>query len=304
MKLRSVNRSLTPELEEAYHWCEEVTRSYAKTFYFAARFLPIEKRYPVYAVYALCRMLDHLADEQTDIYTGKQISMDKTEEALIAWSRKLEETYQGKASDHPVLLALADVLKTHDISMHLPLLLIDGVRSDLVKTRYETFEEVKEYSYRVASVVGLMVCEIFGYTDQKALDYAVDLGIAMQLTNILRDVGEDLKRGRIYLPSEDMKRFGVSEDDLINHRLTSSFRDLMKFQIERARSYYTRSEPGIPLLSPDSRFPIYLARFHYAAILKKIESNGYQVFTKRAYLPFWKKVGLIPRILFIMMNGR
>ena len=285
-----------PELRSAYEHCRNITRRYAKTFYLATRFLPYHKQRSIFAIYGLCRFLDNLVDEAEDLIAANPVKRQETEETLTDWKGKLQKTYEGGGGDNPILVAFSDVLRRHDIDIALPFDLIDGVGMDLSKNRYETFEELYDYSYKVASVVGLMISEIFGYNDRAALRHAVDLGIAMQLTNILRDVGEDLERGRIYLPEEDLNRFGVTEEDLFSHRMTDSFRELMRFQIDRARSYYDSADKGIPMLSPDSQIPVRLARHNYARILDQIESNKYQVFTRRAYLSFTQKMSILPRV--------
>lgn len=296
----SVQRSVLeegdhPEMRMAYRHCRMITRRFAKTFYLASRFLPNDKQRSIFAIYALCRHLDNLVDESEELATGGSHRCRHIEEALSDWKKKLQKTYEGDSPDHPVLLAFSDVIRGQLIPLELPLLLIDGVRSDLTKTRYETFDELYEYSYKVASVVGLMVSEVFGYEDKAALKYAEDLGIAMQLTNILRDVGEDLARDRIYLPAEDLRKYKVTEADLKDHRMTPGFVELMKYQIERTRTYYRSAGDGIKMLSPDSRLPVYLARYNYARILDRIEANNYQVFTKRACLSFMQKMAVLPQ---------
>ena len=285
-----------PELRSAYEHCRNITRRYAKTFYLATRFLPNQKQRSIFAIYGLCRYLDNLVDEAEDLIVANPVKRQEVEGTLADWKGKLQRTYDGGGEANPILLALSDVLKRHHIDISLPFELIDGVGMDLSKSRYETFEELYDYSYKVASVVGLMVSEIFGYDDKAALQHAVNLGIAMQLTNILRDVGEDLERDRIYLPAEDLVRFGVSEDDLFNRRVTGSFREMMRYQIDRARSYYESADKGIPMLSPDSQIPVRLARHNYARILDQIEANDYQVFTHRAYLSFTQKMAILPRV--------
>ncbi len=297
----SLHRSVTeeiaePELRSAYVHCRNITREYAKTFYLATRFLPHDKQRSIFAIYGLCRFLDNVVDEAEELVAGNQLQMSEVEQTLMDWKEKLQKTYAGNPSDNPILYAFSDVLRRHHISITLPFELIDGVAMDLTKNRYETFDELYEYSYKVASVVGLMISEVFGYEDESALQHAVDLGIAMQLTNILRDVGEDLGRDRIYLPAEDLRTFNVTEEDLFEHRLTDSFRELMKFQIDRARRYYDSADKGIPMLSPDSQVPVRLARHNYARILDQIESNGYQVYTRRAYLSFTQKMAILPRV--------
>ncbi len=284
-------------LRIAYSHCRAITRTHAKTFYMATRFLPLHKQRGIFAIYGLCRYLDDLVDEAEDLVHKKKITEEQVVKRLETFRIKLISTYRGVEHNNPVLLAFSDVLNRFNISIEHPLTLLDGVKMDLTKDRYETFDELYEYSYKVASVVGLMTSEIFGYEDPKALNHAVDLGIAMQLTNILRDVGEDLVRGRIYLPNEDLRKFGISEEDLFKRKMSDNFTDLMKFQIERARSYYKSADLGISLLNKDSRLPVMLARENYSRILNKIEENKYQVFHQRAYLSSTEKLSILPKVI-------
>lgn len=289
---RSVIEELeNPELQRAYSICRSITKSYARTFYLAIRFLPNQKQRDIFAIYSLCRCLDNLVDEME----GKK---DKNEivDKIFEWKSNLERVYENKYwGTNPVLSAFANTLNERNIPIDFPFLLIDGIMMDLTKDRYQNFEELYDYSYKVASVVGLMVSEVFGYTDKEALSYAVDLGIAMQLTNILRDVGEDLERGRIYLPADEMNQFGVREGDLLQHKMSANFVDFMKFQIERARTYYNRAEIGIAMLSKDSRLPVYLAHINYSRILDAIVENQYQVFSRRAHLNTIQKLTALPK---------
>jgi phytoene synthase len=262
----------------------------------ATRFLPNEKQRSIFAIYGLCRYLDNLVDDYVDLIDFEEINVDEVDSKLNEFKIALKDVYDGKPSNDPILTAFADTLETYHIPIDLPYLLIDGVRTDLVKNRFNNFQELYDYSYKVASVVGLMTSKVFGYTHNEALEYAVDLGIAMQLTNILRDVGEDLERNRIYLPLDEMKRFGVTEESLFDHQYTENFYDLMKFQIERARAYYQKADKGIEMLSKDSRLPVYLARYNYCKILDKIEENEYNVLNERAYLNKFEKFQILPRI--------
>jgi len=285
-------------LKDAYATCRSITRHHAKTFYMATRFLPNDKQRGIFAIYALCRFIDDLVDEAEDLIQKKKLDYGDIRSNLEKWKRKLEDTYRGYDHDNDILLAFSDVLRRYNIPMRLPFELMEGVCMDLYKNRYDNFEEIYDYSYKVASVVGLMTSEVFGYSNSKALDYAVDLGIAMQLTNILRDVGEDLERNRIYVPKKDLNRFGVSEEALFAHQNDDNFKSLMEFQIHRARGFYDRAEKGIALLSQDSRLPVYLAHLNYGGILKKIEKNNYNVFTHRAYLNATEKMAILPRLLY------
>lgn len=268
------------EIEKAYKYCESVTKTHAKSFYFAAKFLPKEKQKPIYALYALCRSVDDAVDEAG--ISGERQSI----EAIENWKAKLETVYRGElriAVDELrenefiqlVLAAWQDLLKTYKIPQNLPLELMRGVLTDTRVRRYETFDELYVYCYRVASTVGLMSSEIFGYADARALENAEALGIAMQLTNILRDVKEDAAMNRIYLPQEDLRKFAVSEEQIFAGRTDENFIRLIKFQIERAKNYYRKAEMGVALLEADARFTVLLALRLYGKILNEIEKQNY-----------------------------
>lgn len=290
-------------LKEAYTHCRHITKKHAKTFYMATRFLPNDKQRGIFAIYGLCRYLDDLVDEAEDLIHDKKITVDQIDEKLEMFKRRLIDVYDGKIVDDPILSAFSDTLKKYHISMDLPFLLMDGVKTDLVKDRFESFEEVYDYSYKVASVVGLMTSEVFGYSDDDALTYAVDLGIAMQLTNILRDIGEDLDRDRIYIPQEDLRRFNITEEELFSKKLDDKFKEMLKYQIERARKYYNRSDKGIAMLNADSRLPVCMARHNYSRILNKIEENNYNVLDTRAYLNYTEKLSILPKIFIDMKTA-
>lgn len=299
----SFHRSVIEEvpdahLKEAYDQCRTITRKHAKTFYMATRFLPNHKQRGIFAIYSLCRYVDDLVDEAEDLIARHQLSEREVKLQLESWKTKLQCAYEGKESDNPILMAFSDVLQRYHIPVELPFELMDGVSMDLYKNRYRSFDELYDYSFKVASIVGLMTAQVFGYESNQALGYAIDLGIAMQLTNILRDVGEDLKKDRIYLPLEELRKFGVTEEDLFNHLLNDSVRELLSYQVSRARRYYNRSEKGIGMLSEDSRLPVYLAQYNYSRILYKIEENDYNVFDLRAYLNTTEKLSIIPQIFY------
>jgi phytoene synthase len=282
--------SLAAELERAVRYCKRTTRVHAKSFYFCAHFLPREKRRAIYVVYALCRHVDDEVDA-VGIRDGRD-----AQAAIERWRAELDAVYTEGRAESPVLVAWRDMLRRFRIRQELPLELMRGVLMDTQIKRYETWEELRVYCYRVASVVGLMSSEIFGYEEPRTLHYAEQLGLAMQLTNILRDVGEDARMGRIYLPQDELRRFGYSEADLLRGKLTGSFFELMNFEIERARALYREAEQGIPLLEPDTRFTVLLAARLYARILDEIEHNGYDVFTRRAHLSLPAKLRAAPRI--------
>lgn len=299
----SFHRSVTEEVEnkllrEAYVQCRSITRHHAKTFYMATRMLPNHKQRGIFAIYSLCRYIDHLVDEAEDLVTHRKLNAEVIRRKLDLWKQMLSDTYEGKRHDNPILLAFSDVLRNYAIPVEYPFELMDGVCMDLWKDRYETFEELYGYAYKVAAVVGLMTTKIFGYSSAKAFKYAESLGIAMQLTNILRDVGEDLRRGRIYLPAEDLERFGLEEKDLVCGRRDERFIRMIQFQINRTRNYYTEADLGIPLLSADSRLCVSLARHNYSRVLDKIKENNYDVFNHRAHLNYTEKLSILPHILY------
>lgn len=287
------------EQTKAYQYCQNVTRQHAKSFYFAAKFLPKAKQPPIYALYALCRHVDDEIDEA-------ELRSEAESAAIVEqWKQNLEAIYANEQSSDSrlktqnsrlVLLAWRDLLQTYKIPQNLPLELMKGVSQDTYIKRYQTFDELYVYCYRVASTVGLMACEIFGYEGKKTLDYAEKLGIAMQLTNILRDIGEDAEMGRIYLPQEDLKKFNVSEEQILAKRIDANFIELMKFQIARARQYYEESKTGIPMLSKDVRFTVLLALRLYSKILDEIERQNYDIFKQRAHTTKTQKLLSIPKI--------
>ncbi len=289
------------ELEKAYKYCQTVTKTHAKSFYFAAKFLPKHKQKAVYPIYAFCRHIDDAIDEIGD---GDEASAIQVVEhwklGLNVVYKQAENENKGERTNdegqHFVLLAWQDLLKTYKISQNLPLELMKGVVQDTHIKRYETFEELYVYCYRVASTVGLMASEIFGYADEKTLEYAEALGIAMQLTNILRDIKEDAAMDRIYLPQEDLQKFGVTEKQIFANEFNKNFVELMKFEIERVRNYYAEAEKGISLLAKDTRFTVLLASRIYAKILEEIEKQNYNVFTKRAQTTLSQKVFSVPKI--------
>jgi 15-cis-phytoene synthase len=282
------------EIEKAYKYCESITKKHAKSFYFAARFLPKHKQKAVFPVYAFCRKVDDEIDESAESDEQSAIR------AVENWKSKLEEIYKDqrpKTKDQNfIFLAWQDLLKTYKITQNLPLELIEGVLMDTRIKRYASFEELYVYCYRVASTVGLMSSEILGYSDVKALEYAEAMGIGMQLTNILRDVKEDARRERIYLPQEDLKKFGVTEEQIFAGKYDENFAALMKFQIARARDFYQTGEKGIELLEKDSRFTVLLASRIYGKILDEIEKQNYDVFARRAHTTKRQKIFAIPRI--------
>ncbi len=283
-------RTLTP-LDGLYRQAAEATASGSKSFYFATRFFPPDLARAAHAVYWFCRYTDDLADECTSQEQGRRDIED--------WAMLLSRSQFSGTAEHPILQVFLDTARAHEIPLEYAFELIDGMRMDLTKNRYATFAELRLFCYRAASVVGLMMSRVIGFENPaeqgRADSHAIDLGIAMQLTNILRDVGEDLKRGRIYLPLDEMSRFGCSEQDILEGRRNQAFREMMRFQVNRARDYYRNGNAGIGLLSRRGRFSVQVASDVYRDILSRIEASDFDVFAHRAIVPVRRKYWLMSR---------
>jgi len=290
------------QTDVAYDYCRRVTQRASKTFYWGSMFLPPPKRRAVWAVYAFCRVVDDIVDEAIGAQrpsAGHLSGSSAPEEELEYWRRSLERIYErGGSDDGPIQLAWSDMLKAYEVPLEPALELLQGVTMDLSVFRYETFEELYVYCYRVAGTVGLLTSPIFGYHDEAVLAHAVDLGVALQLTNILRDIGEDSRRGRIYLPQDEMRRFGYSEAELMAGVINDSFRELVHFQMARADEYYQRAQPGVSMLQADCRLAVRLSSSLYRHILDRIRLNNYNVFTKRASVPLKTKLATVPQYWF------
>ena len=286
-------------LENAYNYCQEISKKHAKTFYLASMFLPKKQQKPIFAIYALLRTVDDVVDMAEEKLAAGIVTREDITAMLEGWKLKLKGCYEGKVDNDPIMMAWQDTLKSYSIPIELPLDLMDGVAMDIEFKLFDTFDELYVYCYKVAAVVGLMTSEIFGYSDKEALEHAIELGIAMQLTNILRDIGEDVNRGRVYLPLEDLRRFNYSGEELMQKKMNSNFIELMKFQIERARTYYRLSNKGIAMLEQQSRFGVAISSLNYSNILTAIEKNNYDVFSKRAYRSFFQKISTIPYVWYI-----
>ena len=258
----------TSELELAYADCQKLTRREAKNFYYAFVTLPLEKRKAIYAAYAFCRHCDDSVDEAA--------SAEDKLSALADLRSSLAQAYQGQAPT-PTFLALADAADRYSIPQEYFQEIILGVESDLVKTRYQNFDELRQYCYRVASVVGLVCLQIFQYRDDAAREHAVDLGLAMQLTNIMRDVREDWNMGRVYLPQDEMARFGYTEEHLEAGVRNDAFVQLLRFQGERAREYFRSGFRLLPYLSRRSRACPAVLGAIYSRVLDRIEASEYDV---------------------------
>lgn len=282
--------------EDAYELCRQITAKYAKTFYPSTLLMSKPKRRAIWAIYAWCRLTDELVD-------GSEAGIT-TPETLDRWEQQLESVFAGEPVDDPDV-ALVDALQRFSIDIEPFRDMIAGQRMDLYRSRYKTFEELHLYCYRVAGTVGLMSTSVMGVDTKQYVtpwnqdayvptQQAIALGIASQLTNILRDVGEDSRRGRIYLPLDELSLFNYTEQDLINGVVDERWRELMRFQIQRARKFYREAEKGISYLSPEVRWPVWAALMLYSQILDVIEQNDYDVFTKRAYVPTPRKLLSLP----------
>lgn len=269
-------------LADAYAYCQEVTRRSSSNFYYAFRLLPAERREGLCAVYAFCRFIDDIADD-----AGRRDPRG----LLARWREELARVHDG-APTHPIGRALADTVRRFPIAPQHFLDLIRGVELDLTRQRYGTFDELYEYCYLVASTVGLMCIEVFGHHHASAREYAVDLGIAFQLTNILRDVREDAARGRIYLPLEDLRRFDCSEDDLLRGRYSPRVGALMAFECGRARAYYLRAGGALAAEDRSPLAPAEAMRLIYERLLARIEARHFDVFAGKVTLPRYEKVTL------------
>ena len=248
----------------------KLTKESNTNFYYSFFSLPAEKRKALYAIYALCRFLDDVADESP----GRL----EASEALLKWTTEIINMYQGTPS-HPLTVGLKPYIEWYSIPQKYFLDLIKGVEMDLTKNRYHTFDKLHRYCYKVASVVGLICAEVFGYQNAVTLGYAVDLGIALQLTNILRDIKADAANGRIYLPLEDLKRFGYAEEDLFSSRYNQAFVEMMRFEAARAWSYYKRAEETLPKEDRKAMVAAEIMRAIYSTLLRKIENSNYDVFS-------------------------
>jgi phytoene synthase len=272
-------------LRIAYKEAEKITSQHSKSFYFASGLLPEEKRAAVRALYAFCRTVDDIVDE----------SPDAEQDAQLDYWRRTVETASFAENDR-VAAAWADTLTRYHIPRHYALQLIDGVARDLFQSRYQTFDELATYCYGVASTVGLMSMYIVGFHSSEAVPYAIKLGVALQMTNILRDIGEDYRNGRLYLPREELAFYGIQESDIAEGRITDNWRQFMKFQIERTRQVYEESWAGVKMLEREGQLAIGAASVFYQGILDEIEKSDYDVFTRRASLNTFAKASRIPAL--------
>lgn len=272
-------------VDEAYAECRRIAHKHGANFSVGFRFLPRVKRRAVYAAYAWCRWADDIADESP----GENVLA-----RLDDWQRELDACYAGTPS-HPITVALADALTHFSIPKSAFIALVDGCRQDTWKSRYETFEELLHYCDLVATSIADISLSIFGYRTDAALDHGRSLATALQLTNVTRDVGDDVSRNRIYLPLEELRRFGVTEEEILAQAENDRVRKLLEFQIDRAEGYFRDAEPLLKELAFDARFPTLLMGGVYATVLAKLRKDPLTAIRKRLSLSPLQKVLVVGR---------
>ena len=261
---------MTPE-----QYCQVKAAKSGSSFYYSFLFLPPERRRAITALYAFCREVDDVVDECTDA--------DVARTKLAWWRKEIAGTFAGSAQ-HPVAQALIPVVRAFNLPQNQFHDIIDGMEMDLRYNRYPDFATLQSYCHRVAGVVGLMAAEIFGYHDPGTLEYAEHLGTAFQLTNIIRDIGEDARRGRVYLPLDELERFGLSATDIVHLKESEKLRQLIEYQIERAEQYYAQAFASLPSEDRKPQRPGLVMAAIYQAVLKEIRSNGCKVLDRRTSL--------------------
>ncbi len=265
----------------------QLTRKSRSNFYYAFLFLPRPRREALYAVYAFCRLVDDIADLGGDPVRQRA--------QLEEWRAEVARCYDGRGPVQPVARRLAEAVRAYGLPRPALEAVVDGVEMDLDGARYETFEQLFPYCYRVASAVGLCCIEIFGYTEARARDYAVNLGVALQLTNIMRDVGADARAGRVYIPQEDLRRFGVTAEDLRQGRHTGAFVALMEHQARRARHFYEAAHRSFPAADARTLVAAEIMGRIYFALLRELERRGFRVFDERVSLRTPRKLAIALR---------
>jgi len=283
------------ELARSYDYCRGIARAAARNFYYGISLLPHVKRDALCALYAFMREADDISDSPGDPAAKTQ--------RLAAWRLSLERALGGDCGQHPALPALRETVSRYGIPPHYLYDLIAGTEMDLTVSSYPTFERLRDYCYRVAGTVGLACLHVFGFGDPRAPRLAEKLGIAFQLTNILRDLPEDLALGRVYLPEEDLERFRVGRSELVRRELTPAYLELMRFEAERAWSFYEEGVALVGLVEEDSRAALWALARIYSGVLAKIEARGYDVFSTRVTLSATEKTWIMLRARFGLWLG-
>lgn len=271
-------------LQQSYEECKRLNALHGKTYYLATLLLPAKKRPPVHALYGFARYADEIVDD-----LESTLSPDEKARVLREWGASvLADIQKGESSDL-IGRALVDTVKKYSIPFNYFEAFLKSMEMDLTVTRYQSYEDLMEYVYGSAVVIGLEMLPILGYRDERAIEAATALGTAFQLANFIRDIGEDIDRGRIYIPLDDLSQFGVSEEMLLKRQLTPEIIAALKFQIERVRELQAKAESGIQYLDPVSRPCIRAASELYCGIVDEIEAIGYDVFNKRATTSKWRR---------------
>lgn len=265
-------------------YCQEKAAKSGSSFYYSFLALPPEKRQAVIALYAFCREVDDIVDDCTDLNIAAQ--------KLNWWAEEIEDIFEGKPK-HPIGIALKKALIQFPLQKHLFLEILQGMQMDLRYQGYQTFDDLKYYCESVASAPGLLAAEIFGYTDLKTLEYAKHLGIALQLVNIIRDVGEDLNRGRLYIPEDELAQFSVTAQEIFAKTYSTRFKDLMAYQAKRARSYYQKALSLLPIADYKNQQSGVMMGEIYFALLTEIEKLGYQTLQQKVSLTPLRKMVII-----------
>ncbi len=279
---------MTTNLENSYAYCQQLAKQTAGNFYYSFLALRKEQFRAMCVLYAYMRLVDDLGD-------SPELSLEERGTALTRWRQELQRALDQQPLDqneefHPCLPAVIDMIQRYEIPVHYFFDVITGVESDLQPVTFQTFDDLADYCYHVAGVVGLCCIHIWGFHDDRAVEASIDCGLAFQLTNILRDLAEDADLGRVYLPQEDLHRFDYSQSDIQARVYDQRFRELMQFEVDRARVYYQNSERLFEYISPEGRRILKAMHQIYGGILNEIERLDYQVYTTRAGLPRWRKL--------------
>jgi phytoene synthase len=279
---------MTTTLENSYAYCQQLAKQTAGNFYYSFLALRKEQFQAMCVLYAYMRLVDDLGD-------SPELSLEERGAALTHWRHELQRALDPQPQDqseefHPCLPAVVDMIQRYEIPIRYFFDVITGVESDLQPVTFQTFDDLADYCYHVAGVVGLCCIHIWGFHDDRAVEASIDCGLAFQLTNILRDLAEDADLGRVYLPQEDLHRFAYSQSDIQARVYDQRFRELMQFEVDRARVYYQNSERLFEYISPEGRRILKAMHQIYGGILNEIERLDYQVYTTRAGLPRWRKL--------------
>lgn len=284
-------------LSESYDYCESLARRTARNFFYSFLALPKPMRRDMCVLYAYMRICDDIGDE-VDVPVGERM------QRLDAWQSNVTKALKGNPSGHIALPALMDIVDRHQLPHDLLYAVIDGMRMDMEVVRIQTFEDLQKYCYHVAGAVGLCCIHIWGFTDDRAKDLAIECGLAFQLTNILRDVDEDLRMQRIYLPAEDLTRFELTESDLVERRNLDRFSLLMQFEVDRAQVYYDRAQELFDCLKPTGRPILWCMMRIYHGLLERISADCSAVLNGRVRVPKWKKMWFVCRAVLSTRMSR